>query len=473
MKLTLDGADGADRFNIGDAVSGRSSVRAIRGDLTILGGGGSDEIVFDDNGSTHDTTWVVRDDSVQHIADGFDRLPDGTFYQWVDNQTFDLNGIEKVAIFGGGGSPFIAAPRGQRYELHNSLLGLFISGGRGDDVYVIGDETAGLDELGTDFNVSIGDRGGRDLLILNDRGSSAHNQSGLPADFNYTVDDQRLMRDVTEYFFNEDGQPDSTRYHFEVKYGGMDDVRLYGTTAAPADYRISGFTGSSANSLLSIFSGPGDDTVTLGAYAAGFSKFSGPVNPISIFRRPVNLLDVGGTDHLTVYNRTIYLDAGTITAPGGFAATYAGFDGLLVNAPPGNSYVEVRGLSENMPTTIFGAAAVKLGTGNLAAIKSNIDVRSDLGIVVTGERGQPDHPAHHRRLAQPRARDLSPRPGLVRRDLVRWRLRRDAWGVDPAVDRLPRWVGRQHRHARGHGGVRHHPQHGDRRGHSQRRDDAK
>jgi len=374
-KLTINGSPVRNVFNIGG-----TSMQAIRGDLTLRGGAGDDSMVFYDRANTDQTTWTINDTTLQRICYGFrPAQPDenGVFVRpfVVDVLSFDLSAIEHVTINGGDKVDnllqLVNGNLGQRYELMpNAASDVTIVGGTGDDTYVFGSETLGLNAaMGGrgNFNFAIQDRGGYDSLYVNDRATLGTNDPGtISAEFVYTINTQYVMRDVYDHTTNQNDQPVTIHDHFQTQYAGLDSVNLYGGNV-DASYVLSGFGGAA----LAVYPGAADDQVNLGT----FSNFKGSVN----------LRDLGGVDELQINkNDVVYIDDTRISGPSGFSANYAGFESLRVNSPAHNTYMEVRSLAPDVAATIFGAASVKVGTGFLSNVRGSVDILTGDGITSFG-----------------------------------------------------------------------------------------
>src|SRR5262249_16386647 len=116
---------------------------------------------------------------------------------------------------------------GNRYEVNTAAVEVELNGGDGNDVYVLGSESGGPGRAKCDFRVSISDRGGKDILIVNEGGVIFANEIfGSPFILDqlvYTVTDKHIARNAT----------DTTglfSYQFDIKVSnaGLEDVRLYG-----------------------------------------------------------------------------------------------------------------------------------------------------------------------------------------------------------------------------------------------------
>src|SRR5262249_22834439 len=247
-KLPINRPPGPNVFNIGG-----TSMQAIRGDLTLRGGAGDDSMVFYDRANTDQTTWTINDTTLQRICEGFrPAQPDenGVFVTpfVVDVLSFDLSAIEHVTIYGGDKVNSLLqlanSNLGQRYELlPNAASDVTIYGGSGDDTYVFGSETLGLNAaIGGrgNFNYIIQDKGGYDSLYVNDRATQGQFEPGsISTDYVYTVNSQYVMRDVFDHTTNQDDQPVTDHYHFQVQYAGLESINLYGGNV-DASYALNG-----------------------------------------------------------------------------------------------------------------------------------------------------------------------------------------------------------------------------------------
>jgi hypothetical protein len=360
MKLTIHGSSRSNRF-----VLGNGTVGGVVGDLTLRGGSGTDEIEFNDRDNPFATRWVVTDDKVQRIMsriwvdvdDGFRRK------YALDIMDMGLNGIERVVIRGGTKSISIIGlgAESNRYQVLATKVAVTIHGGSSTDHYVLGSESE-PDQTPITSTVTITDRGGRDTLVLNDRGVRFDPPFHLPPRVVYTVDPTTIRREETSS--GPLGGPP-----LSIDFSGLEDVQIYGGHYPGTEYRINGFRGASNSSSLSVYTGAEGDVVTVGTYPAG----------LSMFRGSVILHDTGGSDRLTVNAGNLILDPERVLAPNGFQVGHTGFETLFVRAPRGASSVAVRGVSPDVHATIFGAAQVNLGAGRLANVTGAVSVLTDDG----------------------------------------------------------------------------------------------
>jgi hypothetical protein len=392
MKLTIHGSPTSNLFLLGDGRANR-----LNGDLELRGGGvdSYDEIRIDDRVNTSRTSYEIDDNRIQRTSIGLILTPSdpgGSFIgglAWVtDTLEMSLIGMDAVTIFGGG--PVRSLLRegedpittGHRYKVEATTLQVSFHGGTGDDVYVIGSEEYGLNgpSGNADLQVSITDRGGIDTLVINDR-NSAFSDLFAPAEVTYTVTDQTIVRDSTQYHIFG-----SVAHRLELDYRGIkaEEVHLYGTNhAATYNIRSTARAGGLAHlgySFFDVYTGQGNDTVVLGSYAddlGGLKAF-------------VDLHDLGGTDRLVFNARSAVVEDDYVSRDNRLLFGHNGFESVTARVRAGNHTIDVRSLNEGVALSILGADKVTLGGGNLANIKGLVSIRTDNGIVSTdGYSGSP------------------------------------------------------------------------------------
>ncbi|HVK08689.1 MAG TPA: LamG-like jellyroll fold domain-containing protein [Gemmataceae bacterium] len=401
MKLTIHGSPQGNLFLLGDGRADR-----LNGDLKLIGGPGRDELRIDDQNNRSRASYFIADDKIVRTSIGLTLTPAppggvGMIKETVNTLELSPTGLDAVTIFGGGPSyePWslvrdeqvpVSLPGevGHRFQVEATKLQVSFHGGTGGDMYVIGSEEFGLNGRYNNLNlrVSISDKGGWDSLTINDRGSAFYN-FGTPPEVAYTVTDQTIVRTATQYYIG--GGED--RYHFELAYAGIraEEVSLHGTNS-PATYSIQSTArgGSLATlgvSFFGVYTGTGDDTVTLGTFAdelGGLKAF-------------VDLQDRGGTDLLTFNARSVVVEPGLVSRGNRLLFGYDGFETVSARVPDGNYTVTVQGLDEGVALFVRGARAVDLGRGNLTNIKGSVNILTDNRAVVRapgfrGYHGSPD-----------------------------------------------------------------------------------
>jgi hypothetical protein len=390
MTLRIYGSpNGNNLFMLGDATPGVAhTTEAIKGNLVLYGGTDVDEVDFFDSDNHRSTRWVIDGQAVHRVSTSVEPTFDPKtgrrrVQTLVDNLDIDLHDIERVRIDGGPGydSGLSAAgytPPPNRYEVKASSLDVEINGGTGNDTYVIGSEQNGLNDATGNFTATITDRGGWDTLVIDDHGARFHDPRGNSANIVYGVNERSISRDATDTFINVDGQLQTNSYRFQMNADAdLEDIELYGDNYPINEYHINGFVGPDPYvSRLAVYTGMGDDDITIGTPADGLSRFG----------TRIALQDTGGFDRLTTYSSTLFVNPTQLSDPDGFIVSYIGFESLDVLAPRGPGNIVVSGLREDCTARIFGADKVTLGK-RLASLGSRVEIINQLWPIIGGTPG--------------------------------------------------------------------------------------
>jgi hypothetical protein len=236
INLVVEGFDGNDIFRVGDNVT---SIDGVDGNITFIGGDGTDNFTYNDRGNASGTL-------------SYD-LSGGSFARTFNGSVNFSNSIESVRINAGGGiSTF-------NLNFTDSSVNYVLDGNDGNDIFNLGDG-----DFDNDVNrpVTIFGDNGVDTLVLNDADDTG-------AD-NYEFDS---TGGTTPYIFTKSSE--STGF---VRFGN--DTENIDLTANSRNNIIEfGAPGIFSSGLdFDVFGGDGDDTLRIGNTGNGIANMDSNVS---------------------------------------------------------------------------------------------------------------------------------------------------------------------------------------------------
>lgn len=317
--------------------------------ITVEGGGGSDEVIYDDSGVV-----AIAHNYTFGNAPGVWDLRMNRWSAAGDLPAVDAKGISKFTLVG---SPGVDTVRVE--EVSKLANGLFVNTGAGEDLVHIGAEDgAGMTKVGATVYVDGG--ADPDKLYYQDANGTAfaHNYTFGASPSNYDVRLNRAAATVAG------GLP--------APLGGVDSIRVkqYTLNASPGPDNILVELAPAATDGFFINANGGDDTVTVGSAAAGLDNIA-----------PFVTVDggPGGNDTVVFDNAAgetsdnFIITDSYLTRNGAFPIDYSNFENFHLKAGPGKNNVQQKGAA---PGTKYDITF--LGGGNHALLADAGLTLSDL-----------------------------------------------------------------------------------------------
>lgn len=361
VDVTITGSNGDDTFNVGNGIVDD----AIVGNLTVIGGGGDDTLVFDDHDDTGsdqyritattfsksslvEMTWIVRTMNYSQI----DSLLVTANGDSNDCTVESLLGAD-LELNAGGGNDYITVGGGD--VTNNMLGGLSVHGDDGTDTIYVADGPSGID--GDTFVITSDTLTKTNPPPIGNRFEMSYDTvEGLTlktGDMSNTIRVESTDGDVSV-------EVDTGEGNDEIQIGTSDDLDgIQGAvTVESGNHADTIYVNSSASSApVAIDAGQRSDTIHIGGNAEDghLGYVAGPVTAVGGDGDAIDRLFLHDQDHDAGETYTVESNAVARTNDFG-GVMYAGFEGLILYASSGTDgdTINVESTLEETPVTVYG-----------------------------------------------------------------------------------------------------------------------
>jgi Ca2+-binding RTX toxin-like protein len=322
ISLSLLGAPGNDTFNVG---STSNTLGPIQGAVSVNGGGGTDTLNINDQGTAGAQTYTITSTSVAATSLA---------------QTLTYSKIASLVLNGGTGA--------NTYDVQSTDAGTTVNTGPGNDTVNVGSTSNTLAGILGQVNVNGG--GGTDFLNVNDQGTAGNET--------YTITNTAVT---------------ATSAGAPIVYAGIANLTLNGGTGT----NVYNVQSTSATTIVN--TGTGTDVINVGS----------PGNTLAGILGPLTINGQGGPDALNINDQatigveTYTVTNATVTAnPPDTPITYAGINSLTLNGGSGPDTYNVQSTgTATIVNTGSGNDTVNVGStaNTLAGIAGSLTINGQGG----------------------------------------------------------------------------------------------